>query len=87
MTDKELARLIESNAKAIEALTNDIQEMRRDRQVMYELMGDLTNKMGELVISQTKSYKLMESLDNRQHQLTNQQQMLIEIVKKLAEDK
>jgi hypothetical protein len=29
----------------------------------------------------------MESLDNRQHQLTNQQQMLIEIVKKLAEDK
>jgi FtsZ-binding cell division protein ZapB len=72
MTD--LERLIESNAKAIEALTLDIAEMKRDRDTMYQLMQDLTQ-------NQSRIYNVMQQLDNRQNQLTDRQQQLIEIQK------
>jgi uncharacterized coiled-coil protein SlyX len=85
MTD--LEKLIESNAKAISALTSDIQEMKRDRDMMYGLMRDLTEKVGYLVSSQVKTYELMQNLDERQNQLSNQQHQLIEILKKLSEKK
>lgn len=74
----DLEKLIESNAKAIAALTDDIQEMKRDRDVMYNLMRDLAQ-------NQSRIYSLMESMDSRQSQLTNQQQQLIEILKKITE--
>lgn len=48
MTD--LEKLIESNAKAIAALTSDIQEMKRDRDVMYSLMRDLTQNQSKINI-------------------------------------
>lgn len=76
MTD--LEKLIESNAKAIAALTSDIQEMKRDRDHMYGLMRDLTQ-------NQIRIYDVMQNLDNRQQQLANQQQQLIEIAKSLAD--
>ncbi len=78
MTD--LEKLIESNAKAIAALTSDIQEMKRDRDVMYSLMRDLTQ-------NQSRIYDVMQNQDSRQQQLTNQQQQLIEILKSLAKEK
>lgn len=56
---EELNRLIESNAKAIAALTTDIQEMKRDRDVMYGLMRDLTQ-------NQSRIYDVLQNLDNRQ---------------------
>lgn len=65
----ELKQLIESNAKAIAALTSDIQEMKRDRDVMYSLMRDLTQ-------NQSRIYEVLQNQDNRQQQLTNQQQQL-----------
>ena len=80
----ELEKLIESNAKAIAALTSDIQEMKRDRDEMYELMGDLTDKVGTLVRATKQNYGLMKKLDDRQQQLTNQQQQLIEIIKSIS---
>ena len=70
----DLEKLIESNAKAIEALTSDIQEMKRDRDTMYQLMQDLTQ-------NQSHIYNVMQNLDNRQGQLANQQQQLIELLK------
>ena len=76
MTD--LEKLIESNAKAIAALTSDIQEMKRDRDHMYGMMRDLTQ-------NQSRIYDVMKNLDDRQQQLTNQQQQLIEIAKSLAQ--
>ena len=76
MTD--LEKLIESNAKAIEALTSDIAEMKRDRDTMYQLMQDLTQ-------NQSRIYNVMMNLDNRQGQLANQQQQLIEILKKISD--
>ncbi len=74
----DLKQLVESNAKAIAALTSDIQEMKRDRDTMYQLMKDLTQ-------NQSRIYDVMQSLDNRQNQLTNQQQQLIEILKKISD--
>ncbi len=75
---------IASNAKSIESLTDDLQEMRRDRKVLYDLMSDLAN-------NQSRMYQVMEALDerqqqltNQQNQLTNQQQQLIEILKRLT---
>ena len=84
MADKELEQLIESNAKAIEVLTSDIAEMKRDRDLMYSTMRDLTDKVSTLVSTQTQSYDLMKSLDHRQDQLANQQQQLIKILKKIS---
>ncbi len=74
----DLEKLIESNAKAITALTSDIQEMKYDRDRMYGVMRDLAQ-------NQNRIYDVMRSLDDRQHQLSNQQQQLIEILKKLSE--
>lgn len=74
----DLEKLIESNAKAIAALTSDIQEMKRDRDVMYGLMRDLSQ-------NQSRIYDVLQNMDNRQQQLTNQQQQLIEIIKSMNE--
>lgn len=90
MTDEELKQLvqsnalaiqavgqrIDSNAKAIAALTSDIAEMKRDRDIMYQLMSELTSK-------QISTYGIMKNLDERQSQLANQQQQLIEIIKSM----
>jgi uncharacterized protein (DUF3084 family) len=83
-SSNDLEKLIESNAKAIAALTSDIQEMKRDRDLMYQLMKDLTRNMADLIGSQAKTYELIQNLDGRQGQLANQHQQLIEILKKLS---
>ena len=75
---EELIKLVESNAKAIQALSEDIGEMKRDRDVMYNIMSELTAK-------QISTYSIMKNLDDRQSQLANQQQQLIEIIKTLAD--
>lgn len=69
--------IVESNAKSIEGLTNDIAQMRRDRDSMYTLMSELTSKMMELTGKQISTYDIMRNLDDRQAQL-------IEIIKSLA---
>jgi len=77
--------ITESNAKAIQALSSDLAELRRDRNFMYLLMKDLTEKMGQLTTHQARSYDLIENLDERQTQLANQQQQLIEILKRISD--
>ena len=81
----ELEKLIESNAKAISALSQDIAEMRRDRSHIYGLMRDLTEKMSQLVSHQAVNYEVLNNLDQRQQQLTVQQQQLIEIQKSISQ--
>ena len=76
MTNSEPNRLnrieviIESNARAIEALTNSMQEMRRDRTILYQTMADVTQ-------SQASIYRTLENLDSRQGQI-------VEILRLLA---
>lgn len=79
-----LENLIESNAKAIAALSSDIAEMKRDRDYMYNLMADLTNKIANLTTLQAGHYETTKNLDRRQDQLANQQQQLIDILKTLT---
>ena len=80
----ELEKLIESNAKAIAALTSDIAEMKRDRDLMYSTMRDLTDKVSTLVSVQTQSYDLRKNLDDRQGQLANQQSQIVQILTSLS---
>ena len=49
------------------------------RDVMYNLMSELTAK-------QISTYSIMKNLDDRQSQLANQQQQLIDIIKSLAKE-
>ena len=78
MTDRldRIERLVESNAKSIRVLTDEMAEMKRDRDVMYNLMSELTSK-------QISTYSIMKNLDDRQSQLANQQQQLIDIIKSM----
>ena len=62
--------IVESNAKAIQAFSDDIGEMKRDRDTMYSLMSELTSK-------QISTYTIMKNLDERQSQLANQQAQLM----------
>ena len=55
------------------------------RDLIYSTMRDLTDKISTLVSTQTQSYDLMKNLDSRQDQLANQQQQLIEILKKISD--
>lgn len=80
----DLEKLISATSKAIQALTLDVAEMKRDRDLIYSTMGDLSDKISTLVSTQTQSYDLMKNLDSRQDQLANQQQQLIEILKKIS---
>ena len=82
MTDRleRIERLVESNAKSIQALTDEMAEMKRDRDVMYNLMSELTSK-------QISTYSIMKNLDDRQSQLANQQQQLIDIIKSMNKEK
>ena len=82
MTDRldRIERLVESNAKSIQVLTDEMAEMKRDRDVMYNLMSELTSK-------QISTYSIMKNLDDRQSQLANQQQQLIDIIKSMNKEK
>ena len=80
-----IEKLVESNAKSIQALTDDLSEMKRDRDTMYQLMSDLTGKMAILTNAQAQSYQTIKSLDRRQDQLTSQQQQLIDIIKSIID--
>lgn len=81
MTDRldRIEKLVESNAKSIQALGDEIAEMKRDRDTMYQLMSELTSK-------QLSTYGIMKNLDDRQAQLANQQQQLIEIIKSMNKE-
>lgn len=71
------ARAIASNARAIEALTAAVGELRRDRSELYELMAESTRKQAQVFENQARTYRILEGLNDRQQTLT-------EIVRVLA---
>jgi hypothetical protein len=48
MTDKELKHLIESNAKTVQAMLDEIAEARQERQELREGMLQIQNAMAQL---------------------------------------
>ena len=61
MSDEELKKLISSNAKAIEALTANIaelkQEWQKDRRGIYDLLARLTRSQADFYETQSDFYR------------------------------
>ena len=70
MSDQELKQLIASNAKAIEALTGSItelkQEWQKDRRGIYELLARLTRSQADFYETQSDFYRRFDEIDERQ---------------------
>ena len=70
MSDEELKQLIASNAKAIEALTAGIselkQEWQKDRRGIYELLARLTRSQADFYETQSDFYRRFDEIDERQ---------------------
>jgi chromosome segregation ATPase len=77
MSDEELRQLIASNAKAIEALTASVNEMRagindvkeewqKDRRGIYELLARLTRSQADFYETQSDFYRRFDEIDARQ---------------------
>ena len=70
MSDEELKQLITSNAKAIEALTSNItelkQEWHKDRRGIYELLARLTRSQADFYETQSDFYRRFDEIDERQ---------------------
>jgi hypothetical protein len=70
MSDEELKQLIASNAKAIEALTtsmNDLkEEWQKDRRGIYQLLARLTRSQADFYETQSDFYRRFDEVDERQ---------------------
>ncbi|MBW4672947.1 MAG: hypothetical protein KME52_02560 [Desmonostoc geniculatum HA4340-LM1] len=63
MTDKELKHLIETNAKTVQAMLDEIAEARQERQELREGMIQLQNAVAQLINIQDKITNLLISVD------------------------
>ncbi|MEG3439958.1 hypothetical protein V0288_22715 [Pannus brasiliensis CCIBt3594] len=81
MSDEEIRQLIASNAKAIQALTvsisdmkqewqKDREEWKKDRRGLYELLGRLTRSMSDFYEIQSDFYRRFDQIDERQEKMT-----------------
>ena len=70
MSDEQLKQFIASNAKAIEALTSSItelkQEWQKDRRGIYELLARLTRSQADFYETQSDFYRRFDEIDERQ---------------------
>jgi hypothetical protein len=81
MSDEEIKQLIVSNAKAIQALTvsisdmkqewqKDREEWKKDRRGLYQLLGRLTRSMSDFYEIQSDFYQRFDQIDERQERMT-----------------
>lgn len=75
MNDLELKQLVESNARAIEALTSNVSELARDRQELYQLIANLAS-------AQADFYRRLSQTDQRQGEIV---EILKILTKKVGE--
>ncbi len=82
MSDSELQKLIESNAKAIQALANavaeDRKEYKKDRARLYEAMSRMAAAQSHFWEIQADYYSRLEEIDERQAKI-------LEILERLTE--
>jgi acyl-CoA reductase-like NAD-dependent aldehyde dehydrogenase len=82
MSDDHLEQLIASNAKAIQALTEDLrtyqQEAQLDRARLYQTMADLAR-------NQASYYEHLEAQDELIQTLSRRQGEIVEILKILVQ--
>lgn len=69
-----LERIVESNSRSIEALTNSIAELKqewaKDRKGIYELLARLTHSMSDFYETQLDFYRRFDQIDERQVKIT-----------------
>ena len=69
MSDEELKNLISSNAKAIQALSHSLTELKeewkKDRKQMYEWMSRLSASQANFWESQADYYRRLEEVEER----------------------
>ena len=63
MTDKEIKQLMESNAKTVQAMLDEIADARQERQELREGMVQLQNAVAKLTNIQESMANLLVSLD------------------------
>lgn len=65
---------VDSNAKAIQALTTSLNESKlewqKDRKGMYQLLGRLTRSMADFYEIQSDFYSRFDQIDERQAKIT-----------------
>ncbi|MGI0479423.1 hypothetical protein ACN4EE_01390 [Geminocystis sp. CENA526] len=70
MSDEELKQLIASNAKAIQALSHSLTELKeegkKDRKQMYEWMSRLSASQANFWEIQADYYRRLEDVEDRQ---------------------
>lgn len=70
----ETRQIANSNARAIQALTNEWQEDRKerekDRKGIYQLLGQLTRSMSDFYEIQSDFYHRFDQIEARQAQMT-----------------
>jgi flagellar capping protein FliD len=70
MKDEDLKNLIASNAKAIQALTNGVVELQKDRKGIYELLGRMARSQSDFYATQADFYERFDRLEERQARMT-----------------
>ena len=68
-----LGQKVESNARAIEALSDASGEAKRDRANLYRAMADLAQSQANLHQAQARFYERLEQAEERQEQFERQQ--------------
>lgn len=79
---EKIGQRVDSNAKAIEALTNDITDLKeewsKDRKAMYQLLGRLARSQSDFYETQSDFYHRFDEIDKRQEDI-------VKILKQLKE--
>ncbi len=74
MSDEDLKKLIESNARAIEALTDNFasfqKEWQKYRRGIYQLLGQLTCSISDFYEVQSDFYGRFDQIEERQAKMT-----------------
>lgn len=85
MSDDELRKLIASNAKSIEALTNalasDGEERRKEQNQLYQYLGRLASAQSSFYEVQADYYHQLAALSERQ---TRTDEQIVKILRHLS---
>ena len=92
---EKIAQRVDSNALAIEALTESQNETRKERVKMYQAMSDLAKSQATLAQTQAQlaqaqadnqvlMYRFMENIEEQQQQLSRRQGDIVEILQLLT---
>ncbi|NES82296.1 MAG: hypothetical protein F6K10_13330 [Moorea sp. SIO2B7] len=60
MSDEDLKRLIESNAKAIQALTSTVADEKKERQRMYQSIAKMAEAVSLIGSAQASSWEIQK---------------------------